>query len=131
MSGFTGISFPFKISNKGGVLLSSTDKYNVQHIIESIHQILGTRIGERTMELNFGSDLDTQIFEPNDPTTHNLIAYEIVEALERWEKRIVVKKKDITFTVEGEKIYATVRFEVVNYGTSHTTQVEIGGVDNG
>ena len=125
--GYTGISFPFRIGNKGGVVLSTTDRYSVPHIEESIQQILGTRLGERVMEYGFGSDLDTQVFEPNDPVTHNLIKYQIVEALDRFEPRIKVRDEDIEIFAKDERVYAMINYTVVKYMADYTTIIEIGG----
>ena len=57
---YTGISFPFRIGTKGGVVMSSTSPTEVPHIVESIKQILTTAFLERTMESGFYSDLMTQ-----------------------------------------------------------------------
>ena len=87
-SGFTGISFPFRIGVKGGVVMSTTSVSDVQHIIEAMTQILGTRPMERCMEYHFKSDLDSDIFEPNDASCRTLIAYQAEEALKELEDRI-------------------------------------------
>lgn len=129
--GYTGISFPFRIGNKGGVVLSTTDRYSVPHIEESIQQILGTMFGERVMEFDFGSDLDIQVFEPNEPVTHNLIKYQIVEALKTFEKRIVVEREDIDIIAQGEKIFANIHFTVISYQSEHDVTVVLGGEQDG
>ena len=76
-----GISFPFRIGNRGGVVMSDVTKTNPIHINESIEQILRTSKYERVMEPHVGSTLDTAIFEPNEVTTHNIIKYQIIEDL--------------------------------------------------
>ena len=83
--GYNGISFPFRIGNKGGVVMSSTSRYEIPHIHESITQILGTKFKERVMEMQFGSDLDTRIFDPNDKSLQSMIKFQIVELLDRQE----------------------------------------------
>ena len=40
--GFTGISFPFRVGVKGGVVMSTTNEREVPHIIEAMKQILLT-----------------------------------------------------------------------------------------
>lgn len=128
-SGYTGISFPFRIGVKGGIVMSSTSLYSVPHIEESIQQILGTRLRERVMELYFGSDVDSQIFEPNDLTTHTLIKYEIVEALTKFEPRIKVEEKDLILHSENEKLYVELTYEVVSYGLSYSSKIYVGEVE--
>lgn len=125
--GYTGISFPFRIGVKGGVVLSTTDRYGVQHIEESLIQILGTNFGERVMEGRFGSDLDTQIFSPNDEVTHGIIKYQIVEAIKIWDKRVKVTEEGISIRADGEKLFADIHFEVIGYSSGYDTTIQIGG----
>ena len=122
--GFTGISFPFRIGVKGGVVMSSTSSTDVQHIIEAMTQILCTRPMERGMEYHFKSDLDSSIFEPNDASTRTLLSYQIKEALRELEDRISVDSVDVVS--EGSKIIAVIYFTVLVYNTSHTTKIEVG-----
>lgn len=128
--GYTGISFPFRIGNKGGVVMSSTDRYSVPHIIESMEQILGTKFKERVMELNFGSDIDTQIFELNDETTHSLIKYQIVQALEEQEPRVEVSEEDIIIRSDEGKLIAEIDFVVVSYQSNYQATIQVGGGEN-
>lgn len=128
-TGYTGISFPFRIGIKGGIVMSSTTLYSVPHIEESIQQILGTRLRERVMELYFGSDIDSYIFEPNDLTTHTIIKYEIVEALTKFEPRIRIEEQDIILKAEDEKLYATLNYEVISYGLTYSSKIYIGEVE--
>lgn len=125
--GYTGISFPFRIGNKGGVVLSSTDRYSVPHIIESMEQILGTKFRERVMELSLGSDIDSQIFEPNNESTHGLIKYQIVQALEEQEPRIEVTTEGINIINKEEELIAEIDFVVVSYQSNYQTTIRIGG----
>lgn len=124
MSDYTGISFPFRIGNKGGVAMSTTNSESVPHIIEAIKQILLTRPRERSMEYHFKSDIDTDIFEPNDESTRTLIEYQIREALKQLEDRIEVKSVNIRS--EDEKIYANITFEVFKYNKEFNTELEVG-----
>ena len=48
-SGFTGISYPFRVTNRGGCAMSTTSKTDPTHIAESIQQIFGTSYLERPM----------------------------------------------------------------------------------
>ena len=38
-SGYTGISYPFRINNRGGCVMSTTSRNDPTHIAESIQQI--------------------------------------------------------------------------------------------
>ena len=83
------------------------------------------------MEFDFGCDLDTQVFEPNEPVTHNLLKYQIVEALKTFEKRIAVEREDIDIIAQGEKIFANIHFTVISYQSEHDVTVVLGGEQDG
>lgn len=125
VTGFTGISHPFRIGSKGGVMMSTTTSEDITHINESVIQILGTRRLERSMEYHIYSDLDERIFDQNDYTTHSLIKYQIQEAL-RLEPRIEVEKIEIEF--EDNVIYADIFYKVILYQKYfHSGRIKIGG----
>lgn len=122
--GFTGISFPFRIGVKGGVVTSTTNIREVPHIIEAMTQILRTRPMERCMEYHFKSEIDSSLFEPNDDSVKTLIVYQIKEALRELEDRISVDSIDITS--EGSSVIAEIKFTVLAYNSSHTTNIKVG-----
>lgn len=123
-TGFTGISFPFRINGKGGVTMSSTSVTDVPHIIEAIEQILLTKPRERRMEYHFRSDLDTDIFEPNDPSSRCLVEHQIREALGLLEDRIEVINVDVNS--EDNKVCANITFRVLMYNTTYSSKVKVG-----
>ena len=123
-TGFTGISFPFRIGVKGGVVTSTTNVMDVQHIIEAMKQILMTRPMERCMEYHFKSEIDYDIFEPNDASCRTLIAYQVEEALRELEDRIRVDSVDVES--DGEVIIAVINFTVLKYNTVHVANVKVG-----
>ena len=120
-----GISFPFRVGNKGGIVMSGVDNISAPHLEESIEQILLTYKGERVMEYHFGSELDTDIFEPNESVTHNLISYQIKEALKKYEPRITVES--VTLTEEDNKVYAEIVYTVNEYNSTHSFTTRLGG----
>ena len=122
--GFTGISFPFRIGVKGGVVTSTTGVMDVQHIVEAMTQILCTRPMERCMEYHFKSEIDSSVFEPNDASIKTLLAYQVKEALTELEDRIIVDSVDITS--EGSSVIAVITYTVLAYNTSHTTSIKVG-----
>jgi len=125
--GFTGISFPFRIGVKGGVVTSTTSVSDAQHIIEAMKQILGTRPLERCMEYHFKSDIDSDIFEPNNASSRTLISYQVKEALRELEDRISVKSIDIVS--EGSSINAVINFIILAYNTAHVTNIKVGDLN--
>lgn len=111
----TGVSFPFRLGVKGGIVLSTTDVNSVEHIEESIVQILKTRKFERTMETHMYSDIRSLTFKTIDDSLKTLTKYMISEAL-KLEKRITVKQEDIIVTDEDEALYALIGYRIPQYG---------------
>ena len=82
-----GLSFPPRIGADGR-LAWSADEDNVR---ESVRVILLTEPGERLMREEFGCGLRRFLFEPNTPTTRELIRERITQAITRWERRVTVE----------------------------------------
>jgi uncharacterized protein len=82
----TGWAFPLRVDSRGGIAMSR----NEGGIIDSINLILGTAKGERKMRPNFGCDIHTLVFAPNNASTWGLAIHYVEEALGMWEPRIEV-----------------------------------------
>lgn len=124
--GFTGISFPFRLNNKGGLKMSSTSYTDSSHIKESIIQILNTEIGERVMEVSFGSSVSANIFEPKDLSSISLIKYEIENILKELEPRIEVS--DITLsspTNEDSQVDIKIDYVIIQHSTMDSVKVNL------
>ena len=91
-----GVQFPFAFTASGGVAVSEGAGPEHAHIHESIRQILSTRLGERFMLPEFGSRLPELVFQPNDVVFRALARQFIVDAIKRWEKRVVIE--GVTFS---------------------------------
>ena len=86
-----GLKYPFRFQSvSGGTEVSAATSREHEHIKESILQILGTRPGERFMNPEFGSRLNDLVFEQNDEILKALIRHYVIDAVKRWEKRIVI-----------------------------------------
>ena len=83
-----GFAFPLRTTPRGGV----ADSGQTQKIRESIRMILGTQVGERVMQPDFGSNLRELTFAPNTPATASLARHYVEEALMRWEPRITLEE---------------------------------------
>ena len=125
--GFTGISFPFRIGVKGGVVTSTTSVMDAQHIIEAMTQILCTRPMERCMEYHFKSEIDSSVFEPNNVSIETLLVYQIKEALAELEDRI--KVDDVDIVSDDSSVMARISFTVLAYNASHTTIIKVGDLN--
>lgn len=86
----SGWKFPPRLDSRGRIELVELDA----DIEESIRIILMTRKGERPMRPEFGSELHTLVFAPNNPATCGLARRFVTEALTRWEPRIELQNVD-------------------------------------
>ncbi len=79
-----GFAYPMDVNSLGGVKESKES----QKIKESIQIILGTQHGERLMRPNFGCNLKSLVFAPNNAATANLARFYVEDGLGIWEPRI-------------------------------------------
>lgn len=124
--GFRGISFPFRIGVRGGVVMSSTSLLEVPHIIEAMQQILLTHPYERSMEFHFRSQVVENVFDVNGIDTQQLVAYQVKESLRELEDRVEVE--DVVITEDKEKMYANITFRVLAYNSVYNATMEVGEV---
>lgn len=109
-----GLRFPFAFAKRsGGAQVSTVTSMDHAHIHESILQILGTRPGERFMNPEFGSRLKDLVFEPNDSVLKGLIRHYVIDAIQRWEKRVYVT--DVTFDDSPETVDANTTLVRISY----------------
>lgn len=134
--GFTGISYPFRVNNRGGVVLSTTSRNDPTHIAESIQQILNTHFLERPMESEIYTTATSLLFEPNDSTLQQVLRTRIVSDLTRLEERIECGEDDIEFTVEidedskVEYLYVLISYKIIRYNTYFTSKIKVGEIIN-
>lgn len=123
-SGFTGISFPFRVGVKGGIVTSTTGTMDITHIVESMEQILRTRPLERCMEYQIHSDIDYSMFEPNDASIRTLIEYQAKQALKELEDRIEVQ--NVVAYSEDNAVFVDIDFKVLRYDTVYSQKIKVG-----
>ena len=74
----------------------------LEHLKQSIADILNTPIGSRVMRRDYGSRLFELIDAPINRSTVVDIVAETAEALMKWEDRLVVSAVDVTGAVVGQ-----------------------------
>ena len=79
-----GIGFPLEVDGYGRLRLSSHER----SVEESIRMILGTAVGERVMQPDFGCRIHDFVFHPADPNTSASIMLAVMNALRKWEPRV-------------------------------------------
>ena len=75
----------------GTLLTFITPKNDEEVLRTSIQMILFTRIGERVMLRDFGSNLHRKPFDPNDTFLRNEIIQEVRQAVAKWDNRIGIE----------------------------------------
>jgi Bacteriophage baseplate protein W len=95
----SGWSFPLRVNARGGIALSHRE----QDVNEAIRLILSTPIGERRMRPRFGCGVHDLTFATNDPATHGLIRYHVVQALTLWEPRIELREGGVRVRVDTDE----------------------------
>jgi hypothetical protein len=93
-----GWAFPFRFTFLGRTqkLVGVTPADNVDKVRMAIRQILGTRIGSRAIDRDFGSDLRNMIFVPIDEVSVARLRFALTEAIQRWEKRVEITNIEIS-----------------------------------
>lgn len=113
-----GLRFPFAFAKRsGGAQVSTVTSMDHAHIHESILQILGTRPGERFMCPEFGSHVKDLVFEPNDQILRGLLRHYIIDAIERWEKRVYVTEVSFDNSPEetdAHTLYVRISYRVID-----------------
>jgi len=108
-----GWAFPLRTDATGGIALVVRER----EVEEAIRLILATTPGERAMRPEFGCRLADHVFAPADASTAGQIAYDVREALERWEPRIDLLDVVVSFdAVAAGTLYIDVQYELRNVG---------------
>lgn len=98
----------------------TTHAEGVDKLNDSIYNILSTRVGERFMVPEFGSELYKCIFEPNTAIFRDLAEFYIRQALEKWEKRIQVLAVDVQVYEYDNTVPISIYYRVVNTNMTST-----------
>jgi uncharacterized protein len=102
-----GLAVPLRLDGPGLAAAAGIDK-----VEESMRVILGTQYGERVMRPQFGCNLGSLAFAPNDTATANLARYYVADGLTRWEPRIEVTGVDVVNDVPLGCLVITVGYRL-------------------
>jgi phage baseplate assembly protein W len=128
LSANNGLTFPQRINGKG--FMEFTD--DIQKLVRcSILQILGTWIGERAIEVEFGSRLRELLFEPIDDILLALARVYTIQAIERWEPRVKLNDVGVKINVEQGKVDIYGSYVIVNKNIEDTFEVSIPRLSKG
>lgn len=103
-----GFAYPLQIDGRGGIQTVQ----QAEKIRQSILIILGTQHGERLMRPNFGANLKSLVFAPNNMATANLARFYVEEALETWEPRIQVEEVTVQNDNAQARLLINIRYRI-------------------
>jgi Bacteriophage baseplate protein W len=105
-----GLGFPPRVGTDGRLAWSAGE----ENVRESIRLILLTEPGERLLREEFGCGLRQFLFEPNTVTTRELIRDRIIQAIGRWEPRVMLEAVEVEADAENSRLVAiTILFRLV------------------
>ena len=97
-----------------------TKDTNIDAIMNSLKNILGTDQGTRRMLPKFASDLKTLLFEPMDYLTARLLGQRILESIKYWEDRINIDGIDIEPSYNDGSYRCRLRFTILGSDTEQS-----------
>lgn len=103
-----GFAFPLQLNPRGGILESRHE----QKIREAILIILETQHGERLMRPNFGCNLQSLVFAPNNTATANLARHYVTEGLSTWEPRIMLDEVAVENDNDGGRLLIHIHYKI-------------------
>ena len=106
---------------QGGIRVSA----NVQSVLTSIDNILGTYQGERVMLRTFASQLRTLLFDPISSQMRGFVHSQIKNVIERWDNRVNVLGVDYVADPDREYIQLSLQFQIIGYDETFTYQTKI------
>ena len=83
--------------------LSRGELTNVDVINQSIEMILATPRATRLFNLSFGSDFSYRIFDNMNEYYLEKVIDDTVNAIERWEDRIIVLDQEVSLDVDPDR----------------------------
>lgn len=69
--------------------------FELDNLEQSINNIINTRKGSRTGDPDYGTNLHKYVFDPNDPIISDIIYLDILEALSKYERRIIINNLNL------------------------------------
>lgn len=93
MAKIRGWKFPVDVDKATGKIMTIEDNENVK---QSIKLILQTQKGERKMRSNFGTNINSFMFQNIDITLVNMMSDEISRSINLWEDHIAALSVNVS-----------------------------------
>jgi len=123
MSDIRGPSIPFAIDPVTGGVRMIQDRAK---LAQNVRLILATRLGERPLNRNFGTQLRNLVQEPNDGSLTALLVRQVREALVQMEPRVLVA--DIGFRGEGHNLILDLTWLAAENPQPERLSIPLGGL---
>lgn len=86
--------------------------YDEDSIQKSVTMILGTKVGSRVFRRDFGSYLEDILFDPMDDISVQRIRTELVSAIEKWERRVILVSTVVKPDYANEQYYVALHYTI-------------------
>ncbi|WP_111745633.1 GPW/gp25 family protein [Salinisphaera orenii] len=77
----------------------------IDHIQQSIGDILSTRIGTRVERRGYGSNLPSRIDDPVDQQFRVHVQYDVAVAIRTWETRVTAERVQLIDYADGKPVF--------------------------
>lgn len=119
------ILYPFGVGGSGGIDFT-TD--SVRRAVDHIQALIMTRVGERAMRPNYGSEIWSYVFEPAPNFASAELASRLSDAIARWEPSLRVL--DVTpalMEADGTYIAVMISFTIAGFNEVHSATFDLQG----
>ena len=123
MTEIRGAAIPFAIDPESGGIRMRSGR---EKLAQNVRTILATRLGERPMNRNFGTQLRALVQEPNDGSLGALLVRQVREALVQMEPRVLVA--DIAFRGDGRDLVLDLTWLVAGSPQPERLSFPLGGL---
>lgn len=100
-------------SGIGGKLSTSKEDKNIE---DSLKVLLTTAKGERAGMPDFGCSIVERLFDPNDPMIEVIMREDILEAIQKWEPRVIVNRIDFIPDEDGYTVTTQIDYTTRSLG---------------
>lgn len=108
---FSDFDMSFRTHPLTGDILVKRDEDSVK---QSVKNIVLTILGERGFDQDFGSTANDLLFDFMDTITQDRLRDSILEALQNYEPRVIVRTVDVVTREADHFLEMTLKFRVIN-----------------
>lgn len=98
---------------------------NVEAVMTSMENIIGTFLGERVMLPQFASKVKNILFEPIDQEMMEYLATEVRKAIEAWDDRVTVIAINTSADPDNNFVSLSIEFSIKSYQGTFTLNTKV------